>query len=90
MWVSALYRLLPNIKYSVKDYWGSVRLSKRILARSKVSEISMGEDGRPQAIIEINATRLVGLLDSGANISCFGSEAERVVGKLGLKIKRLC
>lgn len=29
-------------------------------------------------------------MDSGANISCFGSEAERVVGKLGLKIKRLC
>lgn len=77
------------ISLSSRNYWKSVRLSKQILARSSISEISVGIDGRPQATIEINNFRLVGLLDSGANISCFGSNAVDEVARLGLKWKRL-
>lgn len=88
--MSALYHILPKVKFSGKDYWRSVRLSKQILSRSNVSEVSIGKDGRPQATLEINNHQLVGLLDSGASISCFGADAEKLVDKLGLKKKRLC
>lgn len=89
MCVSALYHVLPNVKLRGKHYWKSVRLSKQILAKSSISEISIGVDGRPQAVVAINNTRLVGLLDSGANISCFGKDADKLVSSLGLKRKRI-
>lgn len=66
-----------------------MRLSKQILSRSKIAEIDFGSDGRPQATVEINKCRFVGLLDSGANISCFGKGAEESVKRLGLKWKHI-
>lgn len=87
--MSSLFRLLPKIKKSCRNYWKAVRLSKQILAESKVAEIGIGKDGRPQASVSINHNQVIGLLDSGANISCFGKGAEETVNKLGLKWKRI-
>lgn len=63
-----------------------MRLSKRILARSVISEVDLTNDARPHAEVVINGIRIVGLLDSGASISCFGKDAVGLAEKLGLKI----
>lgn len=87
--MSALYRLLPDIKVCCQNYWKSVKLSKRILSKSNISEVGFGDDGRPQAIVNINNFQVVGLLDSGANISCLGKGATDLLSKIGLKMKKI-
>lgn len=47
------------------------------------------QDGRPHAQVTIGGQTIEGLLDSGANISCFGDDAEEVVRQLGLKIHNI-
>lgn len=74
-------------KKSCKNYWKIVKLSKKILSSSVISEISEKEDIRPHANITINGVTIRGLLDSGASISCFGLGAIALAQKLKLKIK---
>lgn len=62
-------------------------MSKQLLAESSIAEVDVGNDGRPQATISINGVQITGLLDSGANVNCFGNGAEEKVAALGLKCK---
>lgn len=87
--MSFLCKLLPEIRKSGRNYWKAVRLSKQILSKSKVAEIGLGHDGRPQASVKVNGVQVLGLLDSGANISCFGKGAEELLATIGLKWKRI-
>lgn len=46
-------------------------------------------DPRPHAIVEIGDTKLRGLLDSGASISCLGKDALEFIKKNSLKMKSI-
>lgn len=65
-----------------------MKLSKRLLAISEIAEMSIPmNDSRPHATVQIGDEVVVGLLDSGASISCLGKGSENFVRQLGLKVK---
>lgn len=68
-------------------YWKSVRLSKRLLAKSNISEITCSSDQRPYALVTVAEVQLNGLLDSGANISCLGKGAFDTAKQMNLRVK---
>lgn len=57
---------------------------QQILAQQKNAEsiIKLPKDPRPYASITIRGKELVGLLDSGASVSCFGSGAHELLSNL--------
>lgn len=60
-----------------------------MLSRAVIADVSTGIpiDSRPFATVSINGSHLVGLLDSGATISCFGRNGKERVEQLGLQLK---
>lgn len=60
-----------------------------MLSRAVLADVSTGisSDSRPYATVAIGGRHLVGLLDSGASISCFGRNGEERVKELGLQMK---
>lgn len=85
----SLCKLLPQYKSSPKDYWKSVRLSRKLLSHFEVCELSAPGDSRPHASVIIGNRSITGLLDSGASVSCFGKKALELAATLGLKIKEI-
>lgn len=78
------------MKSSPTNYWKSVKLSKKSLAKSCISEITTTAlDPRPHAIVQIGDIKLNGLLDSGASVSCLGKNAIETVRNLGIRIKEI-
>lgn len=78
------------MKFSPKNYWRSVKRSKKSIAKSCISEISTSTiDPRPHAIVKIGDRTFSGLLDSGASVSCFGRNAITIINNLGLKMKQI-
>lgn len=85
-----MYCLLPIKKNSPTNYWKSVKISKRLLKNSEIAEVPTDySDPRPHATVEICEESLVGLLDSGASISCLGRGADNFVQKYNLKVKSI-
>lgn len=68
-------------------YWKSVRLSKRLIAKANISEISFLSDPRPHAEVTIAEVKLIGLLDSGASVSCLGKNALETAKQMNLRVK---
>lgn len=67
-----------------------MRISKKLLKHANIAEItSTANDPRPHATIVIANQQLVGLLDSGASISCLGKNAENTILQLGLRMKKV-
>lgn len=64
-----------------------MRLSKRLLAHSSISEISCCLDPRPHAQVCVADTTISGLLDSGASVSCLGKGAVQTAAMMNLRIK---
>lgn len=87
--MSTLCNLLPQFKSSPKEYWKSVRLSKKLLSHFEVCELSAPIDSRPHASVIIGNRTIIGLLDSGASVSCFGRNALELAAVLGLKVKEI-
>lgn len=87
--MSVLYSLLPLKKGSGINYWKSVRMSKRFLDQSTVSEVKGGIDTRPYAEVTINGVKIRGLLDSGASVTCIGQDALKLAKRIGMKVKRV-
>lgn len=85
--ISALHGLLPTYKTSPSLYWKSVRLSKRVLSQSQVSEITGIVDPRPHATVQIGEHYVKGLLDSGASVSCLGFNGIEFAQNLNVKVK---
>lgn len=85
--ISALQALLPTYKTSPSSYWKSVRLSKRVLLNSQVSEIVGIVDPRPHATVQIGDQYVKGLLDSGASVSCLGLNGIEFARSLDVKVK---
>lgn len=85
--MSSLCSLLPHFKRSPREYWKSVRLSKQLLAKLEIAALSSSNDIRPHATVTVNDRNIVGLLDSGASVSCFGKNALELVSELGLKLR---
>ena len=55
---------------------------KRKIAKAMLSSVISADDPRPYAKIHIGGVELMGLLDSGASISCLGSNSLEFVSKL--------
>lgn len=87
--MSTLCNLLPQFKSAPKEYWKSVRLSKKLLSHFEVSELSTPIDSRPHASVIIGKRTIIGLLDSGMSVSCFGRNALELAAVLGLKVKEI-
>lgn len=83
----SLSDVLSKFKCSASNYWKSVRLSKKLLSKCEICEISGNNDPRPHAVITIGRTEVRGLLDSGASISCLGKNANVLLNKLNLRVK---
>lgn len=49
----------------------------------------MPNDARPHATVSLHGVHLLGLLDSGASISCLGQNSLHRVEQLGLKMKKI-
>lgn len=65
-----------------------MKLSKRLLASTEIAEVSVHfNDPRPHATVELCNESVVGLLDSGASISCIGRGGEEFVRNYSLKLK---
>lgn len=64
-----------------------MKLSKSILKNSSVAELSVENDPRPHGSVTIAGHTIVGLLDSGASISCLGRDSVNVISQLNLKMK---
>lgn len=86
-YVSVLSNLLYIYKRNGSDYWKSVRLSKRALKSSSIAEVCFGGDHRPHLEVIIGGKRIVGLLDSGASISCLGGDAAKKISDWELPFK---
>lgn len=71
------------------NYWRAVRLSQKNLRSSTISEVLSVNDERPYANFEIGDLSLKGLLDSGATISCFGTNALSLAKTLNLNVKKI-
>lgn len=71
------------------QYWRTVRDSKKLVRQARIAEVSGQEDRRPHATVNINGVDVVGLMDSGATVSCFGRGAYETVRKCGLKVKAI-
>lgn len=84
-----MYSLIPRPNKSANQYWKSVRLSKRLLKLSEISELTNEKDPRPHATVTIGDHSITGLLDSGASISCLGKGAEKFAELLDLKVKNV-
>lgn len=66
-----------------------MRLGKRLLARAIISEVTddLPFDSRPHATVSVNGINIVGLLDSGASISCLGRNSQQRLEQMGHKLK---
>lgn len=82
-----LFRLLPHFKSSPAAYWKSVRLSRKLLAKSEISAFQHDVDSRPHASVTVADQTFLGLLDSGASVSCLGKGGVERVASFNLKIK---
>lgn len=82
-----LFRLLPHFKSSPTAYWKSVRLSRKLLAKSEISAFQHDVDSRPHAEVTVADQTFLGLLDSGASVSCLGKGGVERVASFNLKIK---
>lgn len=87
--IDELYGILPLPRHDRKLYWRSVKLGKKILRKSSIAELSHEHDPRPYATVTINGMDLKGLLDSGATISCLGTDAGHTLARLNLKPRTL-
>lgn len=85
--LSSFSSLLSSFKSSSRLYWKSVRLSKRLLAKSNISEVTCSPDPRPYAMVTVAEVQLNGLLDSGASISCLGKGALDTAKQMNLRVK---
>lgn len=83
-----LSELINKPRLQPFQYWRSVRLSKKCIESANISEKLNENDPRPHAKLLINKTEVVGLLDSGASISCFGKNAADTLAKCGIVFKQ--
>lgn len=62
-----------------------------MLAKAVIADVSTGIpiDSRPFATVTMRDHHLVGLLDSGASVSCFGRNGLERVQQLGLSLKKV-
>lgn len=84
---------VSSVKYRpCQSYWKKIRLNKRLLKNTVIAELapSFSSDPRPHATIQINGIHILGLLDSGASVSCLGKNASNRIEQLGLKLQPLC
>lgn len=79
--------ILPSFRSNGAKYWKSVRISKILLKKSIISEIDSSNDPRPHWTVSIGNHAVVGLLDSGASISCLGRNASAIISKTKLRLK---
>lgn len=86
--ISELLRLSNKKRRSYNEHWRLVKLRRRMLKNATVCSIGPDGDPRPHATVRINGVEMVGLLDSGASISCLGEGAEDALSRCGLQMKR--
>lgn len=91
MFIEALKPQTPLGRSKSSSYWLQIRSSTKRLAHAVISETStlFPADARPHATVSFGGVHLVGLLDSGASISCLGKNAEQRLQQLSLPIKRV-
>ena len=69
-------------------YWANVRIKQKNLARSRIcSCVSEIDQHMVVTTIYINNEKIIGLLDSGASVSCLGHNAIEILNKLNLSYK---
>lgn len=79
--------MLPIKKDKRNLFWRAADLTRKTLRRARVNELETTTDDRPYAHVTINGSRVRGLLDSGATISCLGKNALETVQRLKLTPK---
>lgn len=70
----------------MKTFWGRVKIFNRKLVSSILNRPS---DVRPYAEVTLFGKRMLGLLDTGASITCIGSDAARNFLESGAPFKKL-
>lgn len=82
--VSELTRLINKHRKKPSEYYRTFRLSKQLATGAHTADIKCEGDPRPYAIVNVNGTELRGLLDSGASISCVGTDALETLHRCNL------
>lgn len=81
----------PRPRLSSVQFWRRVHHYRRMLRSAVIADVSSGipNDSRPFARVAIGGQHVLGLLDSGATISCFGRNGIERVEQLGLTLKKV-
>lgn len=79
--------LISKRRKTPKEYWNSIKASKKLTRCARIAEVQTCVDQRPRVTLNINGVDLIGLLDSGASISCLGRDAFENLKKCKLKWK---
>ena len=72
-----------------REFWSQIHLLKQKIAKAMLSSVISNDDPRPYAKIHIGGLELLGLLDSGASISCLGLNSLVLLSKLGMRYKSI-
>lgn len=80
---------LPRSKSNI--YFRNIRSHIRKLKQVVIAEVTdfLPSDSRPHATVSIGGAHLLGLLDSGASVSCLGRHSIERVKQLGLRMKTI-
>lgn len=69
----------------MRNFWKKVKAVKKLFA---VSVINRPGDVRPYAEVQLLNKNMIGLLDTGASVSCLGSQAARNILVSNEKVRR--
>lgn len=87
--INEFTRIINKRRRSPRDYWQSVRTSRKLLKEARIAEVNNDADVRPYVDVRIKGNTIRGLLDSGASISCVGKDAYNTLQQLDIKWKEV-
>lgn len=78
-----------SFRSKINRYWRCVHQDQKRVKQAVISDVSVSlpADIRPHATVAIEGIHMLGLLDSGASISCLGRNAMQRIEQLGLTMK---
>lgn len=76
------FRKIETMRRKIKEK----KIERKAIESTIIKDI---DDRRPYARVHVEGVEMTGLLDSGANVSCFGKDALQTVNELNLNIHSL-